>query len=93
MFLEARAYTAKGDFNQALDIYRQMTYRYPELAEPWNNMAILQARAGSLDEALSSLQMALSIRPDYTIANQNIAHIYSLLAQRSLNKSGVSQKK
>lgn len=92
MFLEARAYTSKGDISKALEIYRRMTYRYPELAEPWNNMAVLQAQLGSLDEALSSLQMALSIRPDYAIANRNIGHIYNLLAQRSLQKGGQTKK-
>lgn len=92
MFLKARAYTARGNITKALEIYREMTYRYPELAEPWNNMAILQAQRGSLDDALLSLQMALNIRPDYPIANQNINHIYSLLAQRTLEKSTKSGK-
>lgn len=86
-FLEARAYAAKGEGKKALSIYREMTFNYPELAEPWNNMAVIQMKAGSLDEALSSLQTALSIHPNYAIANQNIGLIYTLLAKQAFDKA------
>lgn len=87
LFLEARAYAANGDTSKALAIYREMTFNYPELAEPWNNMAVIQMKAGSLDEALSSLQTALTVRPNYAIANQNIGLIYTLLAKQSFDKA------
>lgn len=87
LFLEARTYAAKSETKKALSIYREMTFNYPELAEPWNNMAVIQMKAGSLDEALSSLQTALTIRPNYAIANQNIGLIYTLLAKQSFDKA------
>ncbi|NEN75915.1 hypothetical protein F9B74_06185 [Pelistega sp. NLN82] len=87
LFLKARAYAAKGDINKAITIYNEMTFNYPELAEPWNNKAALQMKLGSFDEALESLKMALAIRPNYTIANQNIGLIYTALAKRSFNQA------
>lgn len=87
LFLEARALAAKGNITKALEIYRKMTFNYPELAEPWNNMAVLQLQAGSLEEALHSLQTALAIRPSYAIANRNIGLIYTYLAKRSFEKA------
>lgn len=87
LFLEARTYAAMGDRNEALDIYRKMAYRYPELAEPWNNMAVLQFEAGLAEQALESIKMALAIRPNYAIANQNIGLIYTQLAKQSFNQA------
>src|SRR5690606_461497 len=39
MFLEARALAAVGREAEAEQIYRNMTTTYPELPEPWNNLA------------------------------------------------------
>lgn len=86
LFLEGRAYAAKGDLSKALSIYHRMTLNYPELAEPWNNMAILQMQAGSLDDALNSLQTALAIKPNYVAAEKNLAIVYMKLAQESFAK-------
>lgn len=87
LFLEARALAAMGNTSQSLEIYRNMTFNYPELPEPWNNMAVLQLQVGSLDEALNSLQSALAIRPNYAIANRNLGLIYTYLAKRSFEKA------
>ena len=87
IFLEARAYAGKGDRAKALEIYRDMAYKYPELAEPWNNMAALQMQAGLAEQALESVKMALTIRPNYAIANHNIGLIYTQLANQSFNQA------
>ena len=87
IFLEARAYSGKGDLAKAIEIYRDMAYKYPELAEPWNNMAALQMQAGLAEQALESVKMALSIRPNYAIANHNIGLIYTQLANQSFNQA------
>lgn len=87
IFLEARAYAGKGDRAKALEIYRDMAYKYPELAEPWNNMAALQMQAGLPEQALESVKMALAIRPNYAIANHNIGLIYTQLANQSFSQA------
>ena len=87
IFLEARAYSGKGDRAKAIEIYREMAYKYPELAEPWNNMAALQMQAGLAEQALESVKMALVIRPNYAIANHNIGLIYTQLANQSFNQA------
>ena len=87
IFLEARAYSGKGDRAKAIEIYRDMAYKYPELAEPWNNMAALQMQAGLAEQALESVKMALVIRPNYAIANHNIGLIYTQLANQSFSQA------
>src|SRR5690606_27577713 len=39
MFLHGRALGALGRQNDAIEVYRKMTTLYPELPEPWNNLA------------------------------------------------------
>ena len=43
MFQHARALAALDRKAEAIDIYTEMTTRFPELPEPWNNLAALYA--------------------------------------------------
>src|SRR3546814_14592278 len=51
MFLHGRALAALGHHDQAIDLYRKMTTLYPELPEPWNNLAAEYIKQGKLDMA------------------------------------------
>lgn len=86
-FLKGRALTGLGDIAQATQVYQEMSYKYPELAEPWNNLASLQMRAGLIDQAHESLKMAVQIRPDYAIAQKNLGLVLLLKAKRAFENS------
>lgn len=82
-FQHARALAATGDTAGAERIYENLTTRYPELPEPWNNLASLYVQKGQLDRAQQALQAALLINPKYGIAHANLADIQLMMAQRS----------
>ncbi|OFV50617.1 MULTISPECIES: hypothetical protein [Oligella] len=82
-FLEARAYSGLGQSQQALARYKDLNSKYPELPEPYNNLAALQMSLGLLDEAYESLSMATTLRPNYGLAQRNLAMVHLLKAQQS----------
>ncbi len=83
LFLKARALAALGRAPQALEVYRSMTSSYPELAEPWNNMAALYLQSGLLDPAHEALKTALSINPRYGVALRNMGMVQLMLSQKA----------
>lgn len=82
-FQHARALAATGDLARAEQIYRELTTRYPELPEPWNNLASLYVQRGQLDLAYQALQTAIMTNPKYGIAQANLADVHLMLAQRA----------
>lgn len=83
VFLRARALTALGRLPEATAAYRQMTVDYPELPEPWNNLAVVLVAQGQLDQAHDALAMAIRTHPEYAAAQANLADVLVLQAQRA----------
>lgn len=75
----------------ALAVFTQMAQEYPELPDPYNNIALLQARAGRLDAALAAAQDALRAEPTHRTARANLGQLHLMLAVQawqSLAQSG-----
>lgn len=87
MFLHGRALAALGRDDEAIKIYLDMTTRYPELPEPWNNLAALYTKQGLLEMARDALSMALTANPDYPAAQANMGRIQLMLAQQSFDRA------
>jgi len=87
MFLHGRALGALGRHDDATRIYLDMTTRYPELPEPWNNLAAEYVKQGKLEMALDALQMALLANPRYADAEANMGQVQLMLAQQSFNRA------
>ena len=87
MFLRARTLAALNRVAEAEDIYRQMTIRYPELPEPWNNLAAIYASRDDLDQARRALETAIMIFPDYGIAHANLGDVQLKLALRAYRRA------
>ncbi|WP_152800288.1 tetratricopeptide repeat protein [Pigmentiphaga sp.] len=83
LFLKGRALSQLGRRDEAKAVYRDMTERFPELPEPWNNLAALEAADGQLDQAKVALDMAIRTAPDYAVARENLGDLYIMLAARS----------
>lgn len=60
----------------ARDVFERLTEDFPELPEPYNNLAVLYAAEGQLDRARTLLEGALAARPDYATAHENLGDIY-----------------
>ena len=83
MFLHARALALAGQLPEAEEVYQKMTVQFPELPEPWNNLATLYVKRGQLDQARRALEMSLMINPSYGMAQANLGDINLLLALRA----------
>ncbi|MFM2404570.1 MAG: hypothetical protein RL223_2450 [Pseudomonadota bacterium] len=78
-FRRARLLESAGRLAEAEQAWRQMTLDFPQLAEPFNNLAVRRAAAGDVDGARPLLEQALLRDPDYRLARLNLADV--LLAQ------------
>jgi Flp pilus assembly protein TadD len=63
--------------------YEKLTQDFPELPEPFNNLAVIQAAQGRLDHARDLLETALRNDPTYRTAHANLGDVYARLALRS----------
>ena len=74
-FVKAGVLGAAGKAAEAEELLLQLTRDYPELPEPWNNLAVLHAGRGQLDKADEALQAALRINPAYATALENLGDV------------------
>lgn len=71
----------------AQDVFTQLTQDYPELPEPYNNLAALYANQGQFDKARAALETSIRLKPDYAVAYENLGDIYARLAARSYSSA------
>ena len=88
--LSSRILDAQGKSNEALTLLESLTLEFPELPEPHNNLAVLYARAGRVQDALESLNKALLARPDYAVALENLGDLHLSLALQAYQRAGQS---
>jgi tetratricopeptide (TPR) repeat protein len=87
LFLHARALAALDRHNEAIGIYQRMTTLYPELPEPWNNLASEYVKQDKLEMAHDALQMALTANPLYPAAKANMGRVELMLASESFKSA------
>jgi tetratricopeptide (TPR) repeat protein len=87
MFLHARILAEMNRPNEAESVYLQMTTRFPELPEPWNNLAALYVKRNELEQARRALEMAVMINPKYPIALANLGDVQLNLALRAYQRA------
>jgi tetratricopeptide (TPR) repeat protein len=72
---------------EALDIYIQLAQDYPELPEVQNNLGVMLASIGKLDEAKAAFEHALLNNPNFATAYENLGDVQLHLAKRSFQKA------
>jgi tetratricopeptide (TPR) repeat protein len=68
---------------EAMEVFQKISEDYPDLAEPYNNVAALHAAAGDYDKARAALEQALRLNPSYATAHENLGDVYAMLASRA----------
>ena len=86
-FLRGVAQTDAGQQAEAVDTFTQLTEQYPELPEPYNNLAVIYASQNLLDKARAALEMAVRVKPDYATAYENLGDIHARLAMQSYERA------
>jgi tetratricopeptide (TPR) repeat protein len=82
-FVKARVQIEMRQFNQAKKTLTEITQQFPELPEPYNNLAAIAANEGNWIEARDYLELALKLRPSYAIASANLGEIYIRLGAQA----------
>lgn len=82
-FLKGVAQQQGGQSANAQQTFTQLTQDYPELPEPYNNLAVLHAAQNQLEQARAALDMAIRLNPDYGTAHQNLGDVYTRLAAQA----------
>jgi tetratricopeptide (TPR) repeat protein len=73
--------------DEAIKAFADLTRDYPQLPEPYNNLAVLYAQKGDYEKARDALEAALATHPAYATAHENLGDIYSALAGAAYNRA------
>jgi tetratricopeptide (TPR) repeat protein len=89
-FLKARLQIEMREFEQAKKTLIQITQQFPELPEPYNNLAAIAASQEKWIEARDYLELALKLRPTYVIASANLGELYVRLGAKAYEDAALS---
>ena len=76
-----------GKTSDAIGTFTRLTEDYPELPEPYNNLAVLYASQTQFDKARTALEMAIRTNPSYATAHENLGDVYAKLASQAYTKA------
>lgn len=86
-FLRGLILTDQRKTREALLVFAGLAEDFPELPEPYNNLAVLFAGQGDYDKARAALELAVHAHPTYATAFENLGDIYAQLARRAYEKA------
>lgn len=86
-FLKGLILAEQGKNTEAIQVFTRLTEEYPELPEPYNNLAVLYASQGQYDKARHALEMAINTHPSYATAHENLGDIYAKMASQAYDKA------
>src|SRR5471032_276991 len=73
--------------DEAITAFTELTQMYPELPEPYNNLAALYAKKGQYEDARVALETATKANPNYALAYENLGDLYLRLASESYKRA------
>jgi tetratricopeptide (TPR) repeat protein len=86
-FLKGLIQTEQGNTNDAIATFTGLTEDYPELPEPYNNLAVIYAGQGQYEKAKVALEMAIRTHPTYATAHENLGDIYAKMASQAYDRA------
>ena len=76
----------EGKLAEAIAIFEDLRNEHPAMFETHNNLAVLYARLGRLDDARQALAAALELRSD-AVVYANLGDVYMKLAERAYQRA------
>lgn len=86
-FLKGVILTEQSKTADAIVVFTKLTEDFPDLPEPYNNLAVLYASAGQYDKARAALDMAIRTNPSYATAYENLGDVHAKLASQAYDKA------
>lgn len=79
--------TEQNKIADAIRVFSALSEDFPELPEPYNNLAVLHASQGQYEKAKTALEMAIRTHPSYSTAHENLGDIYAKMASQAYGKA------
>jgi tetratricopeptide (TPR) repeat protein len=73
--------------DDAIAAFTELTETYPELPEPYNNLAALYAKQGRYGDARAALETATKANPGYGLAYENLGDLYLRMADQAYRRA------
>jgi tetratricopeptide (TPR) repeat protein len=86
-FMKGLILTEQGKQVEAIDIFTKLTQDYPNLPEPYNNLAVIYAGQGQYEKARVALEQSIRTHPSYATAYENLGDLYAKLASQAYGKA------
>jgi len=86
-FLKGVVETELGHTDAAIEVFRGLIADYPELPEPYNNLAVIYAQKGEYDSTRLALETAVRTAPNWAVARENLGDIYARLAAAEYDRA------
>src|SRR5258708_37405430 len=86
-FLKGIIVTEQGNSKEAIEIFTKLTQDYPELPEPYNNLAVIYASQGQYEKARAALEQSIRTHPSYATASEHLGNVYPTLASQAYDKA------
>ncbi len=87
LFLKGLILTEMHRNQEAIAVFTKLTVDYPDLPEPYNNLAVIYAQQKQYDKARQALEAAIRTNPAYATARENLGDIYARLASQAYDKA------
>lgn len=82
-FLKGVILTEQKRTEEAIRIFSKLTLDYPDLPEPYNNLAALYVSQGKYEAARDTLERAMHIDPAYATLQANLSDVYAKLSAQA----------
>ena len=86
-FLKGLIFAEQGNSKDATDVFLALTKDFPDLPEPYNNLAVIYAAQGQYDKARGALEQSIRTHPSYATAYENLGDVYAKLASQAYDKA------
>lgn len=86
-FIKGVILSEQGKTGEAIKVFTALTEDFPELPEPYNNLAVLYASQQQYDKARQALEMAIQTHPSYATAHENLGDIYAKMASEAYDRA------
>jgi tetratricopeptide (TPR) repeat protein len=86
-FLKGLILAEQNKVGDAIDVFSKLSQDYPELPEPYNNLAVLYATQGQYEKARQQLEMSIRTHPSYATAYENLGDVYTKLASQAYDRA------
>lgn len=86
-FAKGVIFTEQKRTQEAIAIFLKLSEEFPNLPEPYNNLAVLYSQENQFDKARAALNMAIKTNASYATAYENLGDVHARMAAQAYDKA------